>query len=261
VDWKEYLNPGTKRRAIKELQTPNLAISYTSSFANDCEGEVRVYVAPKDDPSTVELLRVKRHEIAGLSESIASELRSIDDLQRNVVQDNIRSKIEARIRVYEEQRNRLIKAITLLQQVDGEYSPRKEQIDLCLRIADKLESNKPVVVEFRNFYRELPGIIGRQQSELEPRLVDGLFGGYLLDPVQLVCGGAHGRSYERRQIAQHLQTGGSCPDCRKTGTLSPLSPLAIEVGDIIDNIFTQTLSAEKLFPGVAGKLPQEEKRD
>lgn len=244
--WKDSLEPNTTRSKIKRSDTPYLHVCYTSSVGSDCEGKMKVYVAPGDDPSTAELVKVKRTEIDGLKTSITNVNKSLHNLSIEAAND-LKSKVSSKVRIFQEQVDHLRRAIKLRKEVDELYETQREKIKLCVSIADKLGSTKPVVEDLRNFYHQFPDILSREKQKFT-KLEDEIFGNPLLDPVQLLCTGLHGYSYERHKIAEYLRQKGACPHCReKTSKFIPVGTLVIEVSEIIDDIFNNTLSAEKIL--------------
>lgn len=341
LQWKECLQPCTTMHSIVRIDSPYLDIWYTSDLAYNCEGKVEVYVSPKDDPSTQALVKVKQADIATLESEITNLGESLKREDSKVI-NNLQDKIASKIRLFADQVDKLRKSIVARRNIDHIFIKQFDQLQTYEKIATKLESNKPVIKEFKELFplfdkgcdlyllldEEMPEqldpnytpliikmqqntydlvvntlggvkrisnpggihindlthffqepyaqkkqflewkhpiiqhitlkeghipdkILQNEQKELGSRFTDEMFGHYLLDPVQLQCAAnGHGRSYERRNIAQHLQSRGTCPDCREnTSRFIPISVLGTEIGDIIDGIYSDTQSAAQMLKG------------
>lgn len=263
VDWAESLESGTSRKELKEARSPNLEVYYASSTGSDCAGEVTVFVAPKDDPSTKKLIESKKGEKASAGASISGCRESRDALERDTeaamrakaagVVAKVRTFQERKVRIFEEQMNHMRRVVAVRRAVDVLYETHKVEIHASASIAEKLDSNKPIAVALREYYPELLRILSAEKAELEERFVDGMFSNILLDPVQLVCSGdGHGRAYARHQIAEQLRRNGVCPDCRgPASSFIPLGPLEMEMAEIIDGLYSNALSAEESLRGLS----------
>lgn len=245
-DEKDRRSAADKKDTLSFVGSPYLSLWYSSRYGGTCEGRVEVYVAPKNDPSSVAKIKMKKIEIIGIEKSILEINGSLGDLQ-NRVKNDLNSKISSNIRVFEQQVKKLDMAIYIRTKVDKLYKNKDNQIELCVRIANKLETNKPIIEDFRNFYHEVGTIIKTEKNKI-PNLMDDIFSTHLLDPVQLTCSGSHARSYERRMIAEHIKRNGTCPDCReKVSNFIPIGILVGNVGDIIDGISSDTSSASNII--------------
>ena len=247
--WKDTLEENTERAEIVREDSPYLQVKYTSSLGSNCEGRMEVYVAPEHDPNITVLVRARRTEIAGVDREIATGEETLRSLEGGV-QVALRSRIESRVRVFTEQTQRLGRAVRLREDVDRRYEAGRAEIEVCARIADKLATRKPIVEAFVEYHRRLPALLGAEVRALEDRLMDGMFGNPLLDPVQLICkdGVQHGRVYERYSIAEQLRrSDGKCPDCRELSKIVPLGPLAIELEALVDGVFGDTLASEEMI--------------
>lgn len=254
--WQQTLRNGTSLDRIVQYEDNRLELEFTSQCGYDCAGEVRVYVAPEDDPSIVTLIKTKQADIKAIEASISEYDQSLIDLNKTAL-SQLKDKVSSRLRIFKEQTAHLRRAIELRTKVDNLYKASAAKIETYVRIADKLESDKPIVEELRKFYKEFLTLVSKEKKELPNILNDNMFACLMLDPVQVICQGSetHGHSYERRMIAEYLDKKKSCPICREvTSTLIPIGSLQLKANKIIDGIYNDTLYAEKLLESIQDSL-------
>jgi GTPase SAR1 family protein len=267
VDWTQSLETGTERYNLKDAQSPNLEVFYTSSIGYDCAGEVSVLVSPQNDASIMRLISERRTQINAIDRQLEGVALDLERLERDK-QGLLRTKdanIAIKLRTFQERKKRNFQqqnsymndAVNEREKIDRVYEEHKTNIIICANIARKLNSQKPIVIDFLQFYQQFNDIISHEKEDLEERFTDAVTFVPLLDPIQAICAnGGHNQSYERRVLEEHLRRNQhrlneNCPNCRASiRSLMPLGPLEAEMSGIIDEIHDDVLWVREAFNGI-----------
>ena len=251
---KSDLKEGTSESGCKEnTEKAELEVSYTSSIGYDCAGEISIYVSPKNNPTTKELLKTKDSETKALDnqiDTITNKIAELKDDAKKNLDDNLIQQIKHKQRKFAGYIKYLAEAIDYRELIDKKYDQTAKKIESAVNIANRLENDKPNIKELREEYPIFLKSIANERTKLEETFIDQTFSSYLLDPVELVCdGNGHSQPYERHNIVKQLKDDNKrCPTCRKeTSIIRPMDALAKEMENIIDEIYSDTIHAKSMM--------------
>jgi hypothetical protein len=135
-------------------------------IGEDCYGIIKIYVLIKNIPENKKLLEIKQRKLENIKNQRRENEEELLSLKLRSTMDVI-NKIKFDIEICKKRQNQIKKILKFKSDIDNYFETRKNDIEICYEIIQKLSGGNMVSMNFSNIYFKLKMILKKKKDNLK----------------------------------------------------------------------------------------------